>query len=180
MIAGSVARRYAKALLEIAAPNKSADALGREVERLAAVVHDSPALSDALANPVFKLSQRRMVLDDVVKRLVLSRPVRNFALLLLDRGRIGALAAIAREFRTLVDESVGRVRVVVTTARAIDPGAEARLKTALEKKTGKTVLIERREDASLIGGLVAQVGDTVYDGSVRTQLENLRAQLLAE
>ncbi len=70
--------------------------------------------------------------------------------------------------------------MTVTSARPIDPGLELRLKGALEKKTGKTIILEKREDPSLIGGIVSQVGDVVYDGSVRTQLANMRRQLLSE
>jgi F-type H+-transporting ATPase subunit delta len=101
-------------------------------------------------------------------------------MLLLDKGRIGSLPDIARAHRALVDEHAGRVRATVTTARPLDPALEARLKAALEKTSGKTVLLDKKEDPSIVGGLVTQLGDIVYDGSVRTQLQQLREQLLAE
>ena len=77
-------------------------------------------------------------------------------------------------------EHAGRVRAVVTSARPLDPMLETRLKTALEKSSGKIVILEKREDPAIMGGLVTQLGDTVYDGSVRTQLQQLREELLSE
>ena len=87
---------------------------------------------------------------------------------------------IARAHRTLVDEHAGRIRATVTSARPLDPMLETRLKTALEKQSGKTVILEKKEDPSIVGGLVTQLGDLVYDGSVRTQLQQMREQLLSE
>ena len=180
MIVGSIARRYAKALLEIGIKQQTYDALGKELDRLADTFGKSAELKTALENPVFPLEKRRHVLDELARRLALSKTVRNFVMLLADKGRITALPDIARVHRTLIDEHAGRVRAVVTSARPLDPMLESRLKTALEKSSGKTVLLEKREDPTIVGGLVTQLGDTVYDGSVRTQLQQLREQLLSE
>jgi len=180
VITGSIARRYAKALLEIGIQQQTYDALGKELDRAADTLKGSPELRTALENPVFPLEQRRLVLDDVARRLALSKTLRNFVMLLLDKGRIASLADIARAHRALVDEHAGRIRATVTSARPLDPMLETRLKTALEKQSGKTVILEKREDAAIVGGLVTQLGDTVYDGSVRTQLAELREQLLSE
>jgi F-type H+-transporting ATPase subunit delta len=180
VIVGSIARRYAKALLEIGVANKTFDALNAELERIAALYTSSKELADALENPVFPLSKRKGLLEELARRLALSKVVRNFLLLLLERGRISALAAIAREHRALVDKQAGRIRARISSARPIEPGVELRLKNALEQRTGKVVILEKQEDPALIGGLVTQIGDLVYDGSLRTQLANLRQQLLAE
>ena len=101
-------------------------------------------------------------------------------MLFRSKGRIASLPDIARAHRALVDEHAGRVRATVTSARPLDPLLETRLKTALEKSSGKTVIFEKREDPAIMGGLVTQLGDTVYDGSVRTQLQQLREELLSE
>jgi F-type H+-transporting ATPase subunit delta len=180
MVTGSLARRYAKALLTIGVQQQTYDALGKELERVADTLRSSPELRTALENPIFPLEKRKLILDELSRRLALSKTVRNFVLLLADKGRIAALPDIARVHRTLIDEHAGRVRAVVTSARPLDPMLETRLKTALEKSSGKTVLLEKREDPSIVGGLVTQLGDTVYDGSVRTQLQQLRDELLAE
>lgn len=180
MITGSLARRYAKALLEIGVQKQTYDALGRELERFADTLKGSPELRNALENPVFPLDKRRLVLDELARRLALSKTVRNFVMLLLDKGRIAALPDIARVYRTLVDEHAGRVRATITSARPLDPLLETRLKTALERQSGKVVILEKKEDPAIVGGLVTQLGDVLYDGSVRTQLQQLREQLLSE
>jgi F-type H+-transporting ATPase subunit delta len=178
MVTGSLARRYAKALLAIGIEQQSFDALGRELDRTAETFRASPELRTTLTNPVFPIGKRRMILDEMARRLALSPTVRNFVMLLLEKGRIAALPDIARVHRTLVDEQAGRVRASVTSARPIDSALESRLRTMLEKRSGKTVIMEIREDPALLGGLVAQLGDLVFDGSIRTQLASIREELL--
>jgi F-type H+-transporting ATPase subunit delta len=180
MVTGSLTRRYAKALLAIGIAQKSYDALGRELDRVADTLQRSPELKDALGNPIFPFAKRRLVLDELARRLGLSVVVRNFVMLLLDKGRIGALPDIARAHRTLVDEHAGRARATVTTSGPLDPGSESRLKAALERQSGKTVVLEKRQDPALLGGVVTQLGDLLYDGSVRSQLSRIREELLSE
>jgi F-type H+-transporting ATPase subunit delta len=180
VIAGSIARRYAKALLEIGIHENSFDAFGKELDRAADTLRSSPELRNALENPIFSIEKRKLIMDELVRRLAVSKMVRNFIMLLLDKGRISSLPDIARAHRALVDEHAGRVRATVTSARPLDPMLETRLKTALEKSSGKTVIFEKREDPAIMGGLITQLGDTVYDGSVRTQLQQLREELLSE
>jgi F-type H+-transporting ATPase subunit delta len=180
MVLGSLARRYAKALLEIGIRQQTFDAFGKELDRAADTFARSPELKSALENPVFPLDKRRLILDELARRLALSKVVRNFVMLLLEKGRIGSLPDIARAHRGLVDEHAGRLRATVTSARPLDPALELRLKNALERQSGKTVLLEKREDKEIVGGLITQLGDLVYDGSVRSQLALLREQLLAE
>jgi F-type H+-transporting ATPase subunit delta len=174
MIGGSAARRYAKALLLIAQQQGNNDALSAEIDRLAQTYDKNAELKRALMNPAFSLTQRQAVLDEVSRKLVLSKPVADFARLLLARGRIGQLPLIARHYRTMVDELMGRVRAKVTSATPLDFVTETRIKAALGRTTGKNVILEKQEDPSLLGGVVTQVGDMLYDGSLRTQLEQLR------
>ena len=112
--------------------------------------------------------------DEVGRKLVLSKPVHDFARLLLVRGRIAQLPLIARHLRLMVDEQMGRVRASVTSAKPLDFSAETRIRSALSRSTGKNVVLEKQVDPSLLGGVVTQVGDLLYDGSLRTQLELLR------
>ena len=179
MIVGSIARRYAKALLAIGIDAKTYEGLGRELDRLAQTYQKSPDLREALVNPVFPLSQRQRLLDELGRRLALSRTTQHFVQMLLNRGRIGYLPDVARELRALVDTQAGRVRAKVTSAQPLDIAAEVRIKAALERATGKTVILEKREDPALLGGVVTQIGDVVYDGSLATQLANLRQSLLS-
>lgn len=177
---GSLSRRYAKALMAIGIEARSYEGLGREVERLARAYGEHAELREALLNPIFPLAQRKKLLEEVCRRLAVSRTVLHLALMLLERGRIGFLPDIARKLRELVDAEAGRVRARITTVRPLDIGTEVRIKTALEKLTGRTVVLDKREDPSILGGIVTQVGDVVYDGSVVTRLANLRQQILGQ
>jgi F-type H+-transporting ATPase subunit delta len=179
MIAGSLARRYARALLDIGIAKGSYEQLGRDLDELAALYSGSRDLTEALTNPVFPMARRRAVLEAVLERAAVSPVTRNFVLLLLERERFPYLPAIARELRVMVDERAGRVRAVVTSARPLSPENVASIQAALEKVSGKKVLLEKKEDPALLGGVVAKVGDVVYDGSVRTQLESMRERFLA-
>ncbi len=180
MIVGSIGRRYAKALLQIGVATKSFDALGRELDRAAETIARSSELKEALDNPIFPAGKRRLVLEELARRLALSTTVRNLLLLLLEKGRIAVLPDIARAHRELVDEQAGRARAILTSAAPLDPAVEVQIKTALERQTGKTVILDKKIDPTLIGGVVAQVGDLVFDGSLRTQLERVRAELLPD
>jgi len=104
--------------------------------------------------------------------------VQRFVLLLLDRSRIVLLPAIARAYQAMADDHVGRVRAQVTSAEPLTQVALDRVRRSLEQRTGKKVVMETAVDPELIGGLVARVGDLVLDGSVRTQLADLRTKLL--
>jgi F-type H+-transporting ATPase subunit delta len=177
MIAGSLARRYARALLEVGAEKGTYEKLGKEVDDLAASYSSSRDLAEALTNPVFPREQRRNVLTAILQRMMVATETRNFALLLFDRERIPYLPSIARELRIMVDEKAGRVRATVTSAKPLTPDQVTQITTALEKQSGKKVVLEKKEDPSLLGGVVAQLGDVMYDGSVRTQLEQMRDQL---
>lgn len=176
MISGSVARRYARALLAIGKDQQKDDVNAAEFERLAEVYERSSDLQGVLANPVFSASQRQNVLNGVIARLMLSKTTQDAARLLLSRGRMPQLPGIARALRELVDEQAGRVRARLISAKPIDKGAEVRIRAALGRSTGKSVVLEVKEDPSLIAGIVAQVGDVVYDGSLAAQIQALRGR----
>src|SRR5262245_35516393 len=116
MIAGSLARRYARALLDIGDAKGNYEQLGAELETLAAAYSSSRELQEALTNPLFPRAKRRLVLEDILAAMGAQPVTRNFTLLLLDRERIPYLPAIARELRAMVDAKAGRVRAVVTSA----------------------------------------------------------------
>lgn len=178
MIAGSLARRYARAIFTLGVDQGNYEAIGREVSGLAAAMQSSQELTDALTNPVFKREQRRAVLDRIAVRLGASRVTRNFANLLLDRERIVALPDIARELSRMIDDKANRVRAVVTSAQPMSALQAQQLKATLEKISGKQVEMESKQDPALLGGVVTQLGDVLYDGSLRTQLNRMRDSLV--
>ena len=179
-LAGSVARRYARALFSIGVDRATFEQLGRELGELAQVWAAVPDLRQALENPVFKPAEKRAVLERVLPLSTsgASAELRKFVLLLLDRRRIALLPAIARAYRELADAHLGRVRALVTSAQPLSPAEADRVRRSLEQRTGKKVILETAVDPTLIGGLVARVGDLVLDGSVQTQLATLRSRLL--
>ena len=174
---GSLARRYARALMAIGVDNDNYNTIGAQVETLAQVMKISSELSDVLTNPAFPRSDRQKILVAILERISASVMVKNFTLLLLDRERVGALPDISRELNVMIDDHIGRVTAVVSSASALTQAQLDQIKSSLEKLSGKQVQIESKEDPDLLGGVVAKVGDIVYDGSLRTQLAQMRHSL---
>ncbi len=177
MIAGSVARRYARALLLIGIDDGNLERMGREVRALADAIKRSQELAQTLANPVFPRSDREKVLRALLDRIGATPAVINFTRLLLDRERVSILPDISRSLDTMIDERAGRVAARVTSATPLDEQQQKRLMKTLESLSGKKVDMAVEHDPSLLGGVVAKVGDVVYDGSLRTQLERIRQDL---
>lgn len=177
-LGGSIAKRYARALFAIGVERQTFEALGLELEELATLFRSSSDLRQTLESPVFKASEKRAILDRLLPQVAPSVEVRRFALLLLERNRITALASIARAYRQLVDDKLGRVRAQVSSATALDGPTLSSIQRALERRTGKRVTIETTVDPDLIGGVVARVGDLILDGSLRTRLANLSTRIL--
>jgi F-type H+-transporting ATPase subunit delta len=175
---GSVARRYARALFGMGVDSGKFEQLGRELGELAELWGTSPELRQALENPVFAAGEKRAVLEKLLPRVTPTPEVQRFVLLLLERRRIVLLPAIARAYQDMADAHLGRVRAQVTSAEPLAAPALDRVRKALEQRTGKQVIVETSVDPDLIGGVVARVGDLILDGSVRTQLADLRARLL--
>lgn len=179
MVEGSIARRYAKALLEIGREEGVVDKLGDDLARFARQLGGGTnELANVMANPVFTLAERRAVLDRCTPGLALHPHCINFLRLLLDKDRFAALTDIVREYRALADAEAGRVRATVTTAAELSPTTRDAVARALAQATGKKVVLDSRVDPALLGGLVAQVGGRVYDASLRTRLERLQLSLV--
>jgi F-type H+-transporting ATPase subunit delta len=177
-LAGSISRRYARALFSIGVDRGTFEQLGKELEAFAELWSGSAELRQALANPVFKASEKRNVLQSLLPRVTPTADVQKFLLLLLERRRLAAVANISRAYREMADLHTGRVRAHVTSAQPLAPAELERVRASLARRTGKQVIVETNVDPALIGGLVARVGDLVLDGSVRTQLGSLRDKLL--
>jgi F-type H+-transporting ATPase subunit delta len=177
MITGSLARRYAKALLEIGTAQRNLDKLGADLKSIAAAMKESKELTSVLSSPAIRRSERRKVVDTLMQWINVQPMTKNFVELLLDHERFAALPDIARELHAMIEAKAGRVQAEVTSAKPLDPGQLTQITAALEKLSGKKVTVVGREDPSLIGGVVAKVGDVVYDYSLRNQLAALRDQL---
>jgi len=178
LITGSIARRYAKALLAIGIETKNHERFGQELAQFAALM-DNKDLRETLQNPSYLHSRRKAILEELITRIKPSKTVWNFLLLLADRNRLPHLQGMSREYQRMLDVYVGRVRASVTSADRLEAEQVARLKKALEGKTGKHVVLEQQTDPELIAGMVTQIGSVVYDGSIRTRLQQMRHTLLA-
>jgi F-type H+-transporting ATPase subunit delta len=177
LISGSIARRYAKALLAIGVDSETFEKLGDELKQFADLMGNKE-LRETLENPSHPLSKRKAIIKQLVARLKPSKTTQSFVLLLTDRNRLGALPSIAREYEKMVDDHAGRVRADVTSAQKLSMTDVTRLKQALEQKTGKNVILQQDTDPELIAGMVTQIGSIVYDGSIRTRLEQMRQSLI--
>jgi F-type H+-transporting ATPase subunit delta len=177
-LAGSIARRYARALFAIGVDKRNFEALGSELEALAVLWNEAVDVRQSLSNPVFRLSQKRAILQELLPRVAPTREVQILALLLLERGRIQALPAIARAYQEMCDDKLGRARATVKSARPLDGATETAIRRVLEQRTGRSVIMTTAVDPSLIGGIVAQVAGLVLDGSLRARLGALRSRIL--
>ena len=177
MVTGSLARRYARAVLEIGTANKNLDKIGGDLRSLAKAMHDSSELVTALINPAIRRADRRRVIDKLLERIGAAPQTHNLVYLLLDGERLSSVGAISREVDAMIEAKAGRMSAEVTSARPLDASQLSQIINALEKLSGKKVAVTRREDPELLGGVVAKLGDTIYDGSLRTQLRTLRDEL---
>jgi F-type H+-transporting ATPase subunit delta len=175
MLEGSISRRYAKALLELAIEQDKVQAWSDALDGLRTRLAGSTELEDVLVNPVYTRDQRRAILGKLVGGQ--DKELQSLVGLLVDRNRLAYLSGIAGAFRTMADEKLGRLRATVTSASALDDGSLKTIAQKLAAITDKQVVVDRQVDPSILGGVVAQVGSTVFDGSVKTQLEELRRQL---
>jgi len=177
MIPGSIARRYAKALFSLAIEKGRIEPWSDSLLALARAIDASPELRDVLQNPAYTREARAAVVSRVAQGLALEADPAALVNLLADRDRLPGIAAIAAAFRELADVELGRLRARVTSAVPLDDAAVHAIAEKLSAATQKKVLVERAVDPAILGGVVAQVGSTVYDGSLRSQLEDLRSTL---
>ncbi|HEY1556884.1 MAG TPA: ATP synthase F1 subunit delta [Kofleriaceae bacterium] len=177
MLSGSVARRYAKAVFEIGQDQGGLDKIAADLRALATAMKSSDELTSALTSPAIQRSDRRKVIDGLLQRIGVVSTTRSLLYLLLDHERIDALPMIVRELDKMIEAKAGRVSAEVVSARPLEPAQLSELVAVLEKLSGKKINVSKREDPELLGGVVAKVGDTVYDGSLRTELQKVRDAL---
>jgi F-type H+-transporting ATPase subunit delta len=174
---GEIARRYARAVFGLGRDAAARAQLLVELDALALEISESPELVGVLFKPIHPRSERKAVMREVAQRLGASTEVRAVAEILLDQNRAPLLLAIRDELRKLVDAEAGRIEARVATARALTPEAQEQLRQAISRRVNADVTLVVELDPTLIGGIVARIGDLLLDGSIRTQLENLGANL---
>ena len=178
---GTIGRRYARALaLSLEGANE--ERLTKIEEQLSAVGaaldrrDGDVTLRQAMFNPSFSAEQRSKIIESIATAHQFDAAATSFLRLLVEKGRLPHLPAIALSFRNEVDGRVGRVRATITTAKELGAADLAAIVAGLEKKTGKKVVPDVAVDPSLIAGVQARVGGLIYDASVKSQLERLRTE----
>jgi F-type H+-transporting ATPase subunit delta len=172
------AGRYAKALLDVAIREADPVTVEQELADFAGLVAEHLDLRRALTNPAIPVQAKRRVVEQLLARLAPSSPVAKLLLLLADRDRLELLPDMLAAYRDRLMDHQGVVRAEVVTAMPLPDDQARALQDRLAGVTGRTVTMSARVDPSLIGGLVARVGSTVYDGSIATQLERMRGRLI--
>ncbi len=175
----NISKRYARAFFDIAREQNKIEDYYQELNQFDSVVSQNKSLKEFLANPIFEQASKKGVVEGVIGKLNLSGMAVSFLRLLVDKKRIDILSDIVVCYRQLMDEALKKVRVNVKTAFPLPEELKSFIKTSLEKSMGKTVEMTVEEDATLLGGVVIGVGDTLYDGSIKNQLNNMR-NLLGE
>ncbi|WP_373497915.1 ATP synthase F1 subunit delta [Desulfococcus sp.] len=173
----AVSRRYAKALLLIGKEDGQAELYRAQLGEFSKLISQNKQLEQAFTNPLYDTEGRKRVLLAVIELLDLSKIVKAFLLLLFDKGRIGLLDSINDFYQKLADEFKGVALASLVSATELSSEAIEKIRESLSKVTGKEVKLEVKQDPELIGGVVTRIGDLVLDGSVRTQLLNMRESL---
>lgn len=173
MITNAIARRYAKALVQLGAEEGAVEKFNTELAAINAVLADNPALTSLFRSPAYGIDAKREILKDIIGKLGVSTTVANFLQLILDRNRIVFLPQIVESFGAFADELSGVIRPTLSSGLPLEEGQVAEIKSALEKSTGKKVVLTVEVDPALIGGVVTKIGDKLFDGSVRTQLTRI-------
>jgi F-type H+-transporting ATPase subunit delta len=178
----AVSIRYARALVDaVMAPKSELDpkqALA-ELRTFSAMVRDSAELRNVLLSPAVSNAKKRNVIGRFAASLPLARLIRNFLFVIVDRRRTDLLNDMADAFETALDERLGILRADVKSAAPLNDRQQSDLQQELSRVSGKQVRCDFSIDPELIGGVVARIGSTVYDGSVRSQLETMRERLVA-
>ena len=176
----AVVQRYAAALADVAVERKIGDVVRRDLDAFAETFSSAADLRNALESPALNAEVKRRVIEDLAAAMKLDSAVRNFVFLLVDHRRTELLSEIQQAFREELNARLGIVEAEVTSARELSAGEKKELTSVLEQRTGKKIEAKFQEDGALLGGAIVRLGSTIYDGSVRDQLNRLREQLEME
>lgn len=178
----ALATRYARALVDVVlAPDAAADPdrIIEDLREFEASLSGSRELAVVLESPAIPAARKRAVIEKLASANAYPKTVRNFLLVLVKHRRIGELKEIIGVFEHLMDERMGVLQVEVTSARALTESQEETLKAGLVRATGKKIWLKAAVDKSLIGGLTARFGSTMFDGSVRGKIDAIARRLTA-
>lgn len=175
----TVTNTYARAFADVVMSMRLDPAMAlAEAQQMATFSRDNKGLREVWDAPSISPEKKRAVLDSIVKRAGISRPVRNFIAVLIDHRRTRFIGEIVTQFAQELNQRLGFAEAEVTTARELTADERTTLEGDLAKVTSKRIRASYTKDAAILGGAIARVGSTVYDGSVKGQLEKMRQQLM--
>lgn len=175
----TIARRYATALADVVLKSGATEAVKGELKTWEELIKANSDLQNTFRNPAIAHLNKEKILETLLERTKPSKTTANFLRILLKNSRLTELSEINDRFALVLEERSGVVSAEIISARELSGGAKEDLKTNLEKLTGKHVNLNFDINEEIIGGVVTRIGSTVYDGSVKTKLENLREQLIS-
>lgn len=178
MSAGSISRRYATALIELAEEKKLLDKVGEELGAFGGLLRDNAELRDVLENPSVAIRDKQKIIRALADQGKFSTISTNALMLLVENQRLASLDEIIREYTHAVDAKKGVLQVVAVSPVALNKTHVMKIRYVLQNLTGKTIEIDTQEDPDLLGGIRLHVGSLVIDGSIQTQLRNLKHELL--
>jgi len=173
LIESKISKRYARALMSIGKEDHKYAIYGENLCEFAMLCKENKEFFGVISNNIFSLEDRIVIIDKVLEKNNFEIVVNNFLRLLILKGRINAIVEISEYYSILVDEVNNITRAVLSSPNALKVKVKERLLAALEKFTGKIIIIVEKQNKALIGGVVVKIGDLVIDGSIRTQLVRL-------
>ena len=180
MISLTIAKKYAKALLEIGLQDGNYEALGQDLNKMADLLRENKELRVALWSAAFPKPARKAIARKISEKLGLATTALKFIELLIQRKRINLFFEITKNYRDLCDDVAGRTRITLVTPLELPPGLVQEIKNQIGSLTGKEVILSLEKDPSLIGGFLTKIGNVVFDGSLKGQIAKLRDTLYKE
>lgn len=174
----TIARRYATALADVVINSGETETVKTELKSWEDLIKSNSDLQKAFSNPAIAHLSKEKVLESLLDKTKPSKTTANFLRVLLRNSRLTEISEINKKFASVLDERKGLLAAEVISARALSDAEKAELQASVAKMTGKQITLNFNIDKNIIGGVVTRVGSTVYDNSVKTQLENLKQELM--
>jgi F-type H+-transporting ATPase subunit delta len=174
----TVARRYAAALADVVIKNGETEIVRNELDQFAAVMTENQQLAEIFRSPAVLYDNKKNLLEGLIARTAPTKTTANFLRVLQRNHRLADLPVINERFKTVLEERAGLVTAEVTTAQPLASNQQTALQTKLQQMTGKQVSLNFKIDPEIIGGVITRIGSTVYDGSVKNQLQELKEQMI--
>jgi F-type H+-transporting ATPase subunit delta len=172
--------QYANALADIALEQGAAEPVLRQLAEFNSAYQESAELRNFLASPAVEREAKHGVIDKLAARMGASKIIRNFLFIMVDNQRTALLPQMLESFQTVLQQRQGVAEASVVSASTLNDGQKSQLQRTLEKLTGKKIQAKYSQDPALLGGVQIRIGDTIYDGSLRNRLDQMRARLAAE